>query len=181
MVPSSFPLPTGAVVQMAYVVDDIESAMAHWTRALGVGPFFHLPHFPLLDVRYRGEPSDLDIDVALTFNGPMCIELIRQNDGAPSIFREVIDTRGYGFHHWAVATSTFDVDLARYRARGNDVVSSGTVAIGARVAYLGTQDALGSMLEIIEVTPAVDEFFGMVREAAQSWDGSAPVRLLGPA
>jgi len=180
MAPSSFHLPEGDVMQMSYVVDDIGRAMEHWTRALGVGPFFYLPHFPLLDARYRGEPTDLDIDLALTFSGPMCIELIRQNDGAPSIFREVIDARGYGFHHWAVATSTFDDDLARYQARGNHVASSGVAAIGARVAYLDTQAALGSMVELIEVTAAVDQFFGMVREAAQSWDGSAPVRSLGP-
>jgi hypothetical protein len=172
MAASSFQLPAGTIMQMAYVVDDIERAMEQWTRTVGVGPFFHMPHFPLLDIRYRGESSDLDIDVALTFDGPMCIELIRQNSGAPSIFREMIDARGYGFHHWAVATPTFDADLARYLARGNHIASSGVVGIGARVAYLDTHASLGGMLELIEVTAAVDEFFGMVHEAAQSRDGA---------
>ncbi|HEX4341262.1 MAG TPA: VOC family protein [Polyangiaceae bacterium] len=70
---------------MAYVVADIGRAMQQWTDTLGVGPFFYLPHFPLIDVRYRGEPGELDITLALSFSGPMCIELIQQNGSAPSI------------------------------------------------------------------------------------------------
>ena len=30
----------GPVMQTAYVVRDLDAAMAHWTGVLGVGPFF---------------------------------------------------------------------------------------------------------------------------------------------
>ena len=98
-------------MQISYVVEDIEREMQRWTQELGVGPFFYLPHFPVEDAMHRGSPSHADIDVALAFNGSMCFELIRQNNHAPSVFRELIDSRGYGFHHWAVSTRDFDAEL----------------------------------------------------------------------
>jgi hypothetical protein len=117
---------------------------------------------------------------AVTFSGSTCFELIRQNDGAPSVFREVIDSRGYGFHHWAVSTRAFDAELERREKDGAVIASSGRVTIGARVAYLDTSPPLGGMLEVAEITPAVEEFFGMVRAASVAWDGRDPIRVLGP-
>ena len=171
----------GGVWQVSYVVDDIEREMERWTRELGVGPFFYLPHFPIEEVVYRGNPSHADIDVAVAFSGSTCFELIRQNDRAPSIFRELIDSRGYGFHHWAVSTRAFDAELERREKSGTVVASSGRVSIGARTAFLDTNRSLGGMLEVAEVTPAMEEFFGMVHAASKTWDGSDPVRMLEPA
>ena len=37
----------GKVCQNGYVVRDIEAALAHWTRILGVGPFFYIERVPL--------------------------------------------------------------------------------------------------------------------------------------
>ena len=36
----------------------------------------------------------------------------------PSVYREMIEMHGYGFHHWAVASHDLNRDLADYRARG---------------------------------------------------------------
>src|SRR5262249_47537963 len=138
----------GAIMQVSYVVEDIEREMKRWTQELGIGPFFYLPRFPVQDVVYRGNPAPVDIDVALAFSGSMCFELVRQNDRAPSIFRELIDSRGYGFHHWAVSTKDFDADLRHREKAGGVVASSGRVAVGARVAYLDTTASLGGMLEL---------------------------------
>lgn len=55
----------GEVRQNGYVVHDIEAAMKHWTEALGVGPFFYLERAPIKDFRYYGEPSDLEVSIAL--------------------------------------------------------------------------------------------------------------------
>jgi Glyoxalase/Bleomycin resistance protein/Dioxygenase superfamily len=171
----------GAIMQVAYVVEDIEREMQRWTHELGIGPFFYLPHFPVADAVHRGRPSEADIDVALTFSGAMCFELIRQNNRAPSVFRELIDSKGYGFHHWAVSTKDFDAELQRKEKAGGVIASSCRVVVGARNAFVDTTASLGGMLEVIEVTPAVEEFFGMLRAASQSWDGSDPIRVLGPA
>jgi hypothetical protein len=175
----SYGLPLGAIMQVAYVVEDIEAEMDRWTRVLGVGPFFYIPHFPLQDVVHRGKPADIDVDVALACSGSICCELIRQNCRSPSPLREVVEARGYGFHHWAVGTRTFDQELARREKAGTRVASTGAAGIGARFAYLDTVTTLGGMVELIEITPAVDGVFSMIHAAAQTWDGRHPVRPLG--
>ena len=177
----SFGQPLGAVMQVAYVVEDIKKAMAHWTEKLDVGPFFLFEHFALEDYRYRGQQSDLDITIALAFSGSMCFELIVQNSKKPSVYSEVVEKRGYGFHHWAISTETFDDDLARYKSKGNDEVLYGRVPdpINARAAYADTLDDLGGMIELIEINPAVEGFFSAIKEPSVNWDGKDPVRTMG--
>ena len=44
----------------------------------------------------------------MSFAGHMNIELIQPlNDAEPSVYREWIEKRGYGFHHWGRATDEF--------------------------------------------------------------------------
>jgi len=177
----SFGQPQGAIMQVAYVVEDIEKAMKHWTETLGVGPFFLFEHFALEDYRYRGKPGDLDITLALGFSGSMCFELIFQHSKSPSVYTEVVERRGYGFHHWAVSTNNFEADLKRHIAAGNAEVLYGLVPdpINARAAYVDTMAELGGMIELIEMTPAVEGFFAALKEPSVNWDGNDPVRMLG--
>lgn len=175
----SFGQPLGAVMQMAFVVSNIEREVQHYAR-LGVGPFFHFPHFPAIDARFRGQPCSADFAVALAFSGSMCIELVCQNDDAPSPFREHVARRGFGLHHFAVSTRTLDADLERHQAAGMSVVGSAATAIGGRAVYLESASGEGSLLELIEMPPPVEQFFGMLHAAAQAWDGSEPLRQLTP-
>lgn len=168
----------GEIMQVAYVVPDIGEAMKRWTGQLGVGPFFHFPKFPLLDAQYRGKPCDFDVDLALAYSGGMCFELIQQNNDAPSVYREIIDRRGYGFHHWAISTRDIDGLIAAYRARGFQLALHGVAAVGARAAYIDTSELLGGMVELIELKPAVEGLFATIRDASVDWDGSEPVRSL---
>ena len=41
--------------KVAYLVPDIEAAMDHWSRVLGVGPWFYNPKVPIRNYHYRGE------------------------------------------------------------------------------------------------------------------------------
>lgn len=174
----SFGVPLGAVMQTAFVVDDIEREMAYFSRTLGVGPFFYLPRFPAMDVKFRGKPIEVDFSVALAFKGSMCFELICQNDDAPSPFREVVLARGFGLHHVAVSTRSFEADLQRFQTEGMELVGTAATAVGGRVAYVSPKSAAVPMLELLEMTPPVEQFFGMMHAAAQNWDGKDPVRRL---
>ena len=72
----------GDVRQNGYVVRNIESALEHWTEVLGVGPFWYFEEAPVEDFRYRGEPSELVVSIALAQSGPLQIELIGANSTA---------------------------------------------------------------------------------------------------
>src|SRR5262245_342348 len=117
----SFGQPDDGIIQMAYVVEDIHAAMDHWVRKLKVGPWFLLPHFSGEEPQYRGKPSRAEVSLAMSFAGHMNVELIQPNNDAPSVYREVLEKRGPGFHHFGIATANFDADLERHRTAGHEL------------------------------------------------------------
>jgi methylmalonyl-CoA/ethylmalonyl-CoA epimerase len=172
----------GPVMQLGFVVPDLEQAASHWAR-LGVGPFFLLEHIDFAEVRYKGEPTRFDMSVAVGQWGPVQVELIRQYDAVPSIYTDFDGSRAGGLQHLGVMTDSVADHLARLAAEGIEPVQSGSTANGIRFAYVNT-DGLpgahpGGMIELIEHGPAIDGFFDMVREAAVGWDGHKPLRRLG--
>jgi hypothetical protein len=133
-----FGQPDDGIIQMCYVVPDIRAAMNTWIDKLKVGPWFLLDHFTGTDPKYRGRDSTADVSIAMSFAGHMNIELIQPNDHAPSVYREWIERRGYGFHHWGRASVNFDRDVAKYQAAGHDLVFLAGVPSGGHVAYMDT-------------------------------------------
>lgn len=177
-----FGQPLGGIMQVAYVVPDLETAMDRWTRELRVGPWFLFRNFPIANVTYRGTPCTPDIDLALAFSGSMCFELIRQNDSQPSVYMDIVKTRGFGFHHWGVSTRDFDGDIRRYKAMDAELALYGEVPpVEARAAYMDTSASLGGMIELIEINEKVNDFFNAMHDAARNWDGRTdPVRGFEP-
>jgi hypothetical protein len=47
----------GTVRQLAWVVRDIDAAMDHWSRVLGVGPWFHKPRVGVTRFRHQGREA----------------------------------------------------------------------------------------------------------------------------
>jgi len=175
----AFGQPLGAVMQVAYTVADLNAALAHWVRAMRVGPFFVFDDLAIEDERYYGAPSDVKLSIALAYSGSLCIELVQQRNDVPSVFHDAIRARGYGFHHWALSTDDLDADVARYGAFGARTAFSGRVAIGGRFAYLDTTEQLGGMVELIEIDGKVEELFANLKSVAEAWDGRDPVHRPG--
>jgi hypothetical protein len=161
---------------MAYVVEDIHQAMATWVKRLNVGPWFLLDSFTGVDASYRGKPGNAAIKLAMAFAGHMMIELIQERDKIPSVYREVIEKRGYGFHHWGVATNEFDRHVERYRASGYEMAFYARVPSGGRVGYMDTTRDLPGMVELIELGASFDTIFSRFYRASIGWDGAEPVR-----
>ena len=168
----------GPIVQNAFVVRDIESAVAHWSGKVGVGPFYLLEHVAFGEVQFRGAPLSLDMSVAIAQWGPIQIELIAQHDRTPSIYTEFAARHGEGLQHVGVMCDSLDAELERHKARGVSPVQWGATAAGMRFAYLDTDAQPGGMIELIENGPAVEAFFAMVRKGAANWDGSRALRRL---
>ena len=169
----------GEIRQNGYVVRDIEAALAHWTSVLGVGPFFYLERAPIEDFRYRGEPSDVEVSIALANPGPLQIELIQQRNDAPSMYRDFLAAGHEGLQHVAYWTERFDADLERLAEAGYRVGQSGHIGEGGRFVYFETEAHPGSVVELSEVSGAKGRFFAHVAEVAARWDGSEPVRRMG--
>ncbi len=161
---------------MAYVVEDIHRAMNQWVEQLKVGPWFLLERFTGVDAVYRGQPSEADVAIAMSFAGHMMIELIQPNNNAPSVYRETIEKRGYGFHHWGIASNDFDRDLETYRKRAAELAFFARVPSGGRIAYMDTTAQLPGMVELIELGASFEPMFTGFYRASLGWDGRDPVR-----
>ena len=166
----------GGIVQCAYTVADIDKSMRDFTSRLGVAPWFVLGPFTAPEGQYRGKPTDLNLTLAIGFAGHMMIELIQQNNDVPSVYRETIAARGHGFHHWAIASSDFDADVARYRAMGYEIAFSDRSPRGVRIVYMDATRDLPGMVEIIEMTPALEANYAEMYRAARDFDGCDPIR-----
>ena len=172
----------GPVMQLGFVVPDLEAAARHWTR-LGVGPFFLLEHIQFAECRYKGTPTRFDMSVAVGQWGAVQVELIRQYDAVPSIYTDFDGSRAGGLQHLGVMTDDVPAHLERLAGLGVAPIQSGSTANGIRFAYVATDTQAGGhpggMIELIEHGPAIDGFFAVVREASVNWDGSKPLRRLG--
>lgn len=169
------PVAHDVIKQIAYVVDDLDAAIAHWVRVLRVGPFFRFDDVSAADMRYRGAPATARLSIAVGNSGGVQIELIALRDGAPSIYREL--TRGV--NHLALLASDFDAETHRLEALGHPVAWALSLPGLCRVHYHDTLAVFGHFIELWEATDAMRGFVEMVESAAVGWDGSDPVRRLG--
>jgi hypothetical protein len=166
----------GEIRQAGYVVPDIEAAMDHWSRVLGVGPWFYREKVPIENYTYRGQRYEVHNSVALANSGPLQMELIQTRNDAPSMYRDFQKAGNAGLQHVAYWTETFDDDMKRLTAQGFKVVMSGEVGERGRFVYFDTEYHPGTVIELSEVAGPKGKLFRMIREASLGWDGSNPVR-----
>ncbi len=166
----------GEIRQLGYVVDDIESAMAHWYGVMGVGPWFYNPKVPIRDYRYDGKSYEVHNSVALANSGFVQIELIQTRDDTPSMYRDFKRAGHRGLQHVAYWTQDYDADLARMQAEGFRVRMSGEVGANGRFCYFDREAHPGTVIELSEVVGPKGRLFDLIRSAARNWDGSEPVR-----
>jgi hypothetical protein len=169
----------GQVVQTAYVVQKIRPAIDWWINDGKAGPFFLLDSFTGADQRYRGQPTMADVSIAMGFAGHMMIEVIQPKDDRPSVYKEIIERRGYGFHHLGIAFEDTEAARRDYEARGYHVAFSAPVPSGGTVYYMGEGANAPGFVEIIPATDGMDEMFTRYWRASVDWNGAEPIRPFG--
>lgn len=153
-----FGQPTDGIFQVAFVVEDLETSIEQFSSRLDIGPWTTLRDVGPDGTTFLGKPSRARSHVAFGFCGHMAYELIQPTDNHPSVHREVIEDRGYGFHHFGRATSNFDRSLEAMSEAGYEPI--GRVQLpGLRIAMLDTRDVLPGMTELIEASEAVNTSF----------------------
>ena len=162
-------------MQNGFVVRDWREAAEHWARALGVGPFFVVEHIEFAECRYRGEPTAIDMSVAIAYAGEFQIELVEQHNDAPSIYTDFLANNADGLQHVGALTEDLDRALDENDLRGR-IVQDGTTAAGQRFAYVDTVLHNGTMLEIIETDATMLKGFDYMKDAARRWDGVDAIR-----
>lgn len=108
----------GDIMQLAFVPEDFDAAVKHWTQVMGVGPFFLIEGIHLEGMKYRGQPTDAVFDLALAYWGDLQIELIRPRDNHPSVYTGEYGATGNGLHHSASSSTTSTMPAPCARRKG---------------------------------------------------------------
>ena len=177
--PLDFGQPLNGIIQVAFVVEDIRQSIHHWLKTLHVGPWFLQERWAPAEATYRQQPSTAEIAAALAFSGHTLIEFIQPLDDRPSVYREVIEQRGYGFHHIACSSEDYHADVRRYEELGFPLAFQTRVPTGSLVGYMDTRSVLPGFTELIQSTVANERFFTGIHKAALGWDGTDPLRSFG--
>ncbi len=164
----------GPIMQNGFVVHDWREAAAYWAETLGVGPFFALEHVDFAECRYRGEPADIDMSVAIAYTGDYQIELVQQHNDTPSIYTDFLQHNAPGLQHVGTLVDDLDEALDANHLRGR-ILQDGVTGAGQRFAYVDTVLHNGTLLELIEADPAMKKSFAYMRAAAADWDGRNPI------
>lgn len=161
--------------QASWVVKDLEEAILRWATVSQVGPFFVNSDVQVEQARYRGQPAEFSVRLALAQAGPMQIELIEQLDDTPSVYRDSVPMGHEGFHHMAAFVDDVDAEIARYGAAGAELVYDGYFG-DVRLGYVDTRSQLGFMTELFNHQPGMDALFAYIAAEGEKWDGTDPIR-----
>ncbi len=159
------------IVQIAYHVTDIDTAIGRWHAMFGLGPFVVRRHIGLKNVLYRGTPETLDISAAHAQTGDVQIELVTQHCDRPSAFRDMFSPAEEGLHHVAMFPADHDAMVAHFVANGAAPTTELITAEGRGATYVDTRPLCGHMTEIYRINDSLIEFYRLIAEAARAWDG----------
>jgi Glyoxalase/Bleomycin resistance protein/Dioxygenase superfamily len=161
----------------AYVVDDIEATVGRLVDQLGAGPFFLVRKVPFESTLSRGEPATFLHNSAFGQGGGGPIELIEIIDLAPERVERGFSGQRPALHHVGYAVPAEEVGPLRSELDQRGLPEYLSTQLGEVESTLHDASAsLGHDIEVHVDSQALREFFGMVRDGAEGWDGSEPLR-----
>ena len=151
---AKLPFLQNGIAQVGLVVENIDRAVAKYWEMFGIGPW-HIYTYgkPLVKrMTYRGQPADYRMRVALSWLGPLRIELIEPLEG-DTVYDEFVRDHGYGVHHFGILVDDMKAALAHAEAAGLVMIMDGAgfgLDGDGHYAYLDTEALFGTTLELIE-------------------------------
>jgi hypothetical protein len=166
--------------QIAFVVADIDAAMAQW-NAIGVGPFFIKRRLEFASFQYYGiaQPSPI-ISIALAHTGSVQIEIIQQHDDLESVYKDYLTAADQSVPQHVASWCTTDECATRCTEvlnAGGECAQTCTIAsTGTQLAYFSRGNA-AVMFEIADLRDFRHQRRVQdIEDAARTWDGRDPVR-----
>lgn len=142
------------IAQIAIIVPDLEEAVENYWKLFGINDWhFYTYGKPLVKrMTYHGQPAEYKMRVALSYFGPMRVELIEMVEG-DTIYADFVEEHGYGVHHFGVLVQDIQKAITEAEATGFKMIMDGA-GFGrdgdGHYAYIDTEEALGFTIELIE-------------------------------
>jgi methylmalonyl-CoA/ethylmalonyl-CoA epimerase len=153
-VEGKLPFLQNGVAQVALIVEDLEEAVEAYWKLFGIGPWhFYTYGQPLVQrMSYHGQPGEYKMRIALSYLGPLRIELIEMVEG-DTVYADFVREHGYGVHHFGLLVEDMEEAIAQAEAAGLTMTQDGA-GFGrdgdGHYAYLDTEEQIGVTLELIE-------------------------------
>ena len=174
----------GSIQQVAYIVENIDQAIAHWHSEYGIGPFVVARNEnPMTNAFYRGEKAeDVVIDLAFGYFGDLQIELIEFKNDVPSLYKEAIERKQTDLQHYGVLVEDFAAATEFAAKQGfKPVVEAGikglvqmhyieatdfdkNVFAANEASYMKTPEGHGIVLEVIELNAMTRPYFDSIKK-----------------
>jgi Glyoxalase/Bleomycin resistance protein/Dioxygenase superfamily len=182
--PGSTQLDLGPIHHLAYVVEEIEPAVRRLHEQFGAGPFIQIEDATPEEVTSRGEPAVYVHGTAFGVCSGVAVELIQAGRIEPTRVAERFRLNDDGtprLQHVAYAFSPPTVDEVRadLESRGLPEYLRARAAGDVEMTYHDASGTFGHDFEIHLDSASLSGFFGLVREAADGWDGSDLLRPFG--
>jgi methylmalonyl-CoA/ethylmalonyl-CoA epimerase len=167
----------GPIKQWGFLVKNLDEAMRSWVEQLGVGPWWGYRNVTLQS-QFRGETTEVKMNVGLAYQNGVQIELIEQTNRVQSPYRAFYDTPHFQMLH-QLAYIVPDLDAAVQRGKAAGLVEHGAVSNAySRYVYMDSPALAGLVVELMPHNPDfVADYARCLQEAAQ-WDGTNPYRLV---
>jgi methylmalonyl-CoA/ethylmalonyl-CoA epimerase len=155
----------GPILQVAYVVENLDNSIQSWDQQMGVRPFAVARDVaPFVGAKYRGENcDDMRMSLGFAYMGDVQLELIEQRDDRPSIYKEMLDRGNPGLHHYCFGVEDYASAYEQAISSGFQVVVQAGDANGGMI-YCESQGIPGLILEIIPWDDSTKPYFEGTRE-----------------
>jgi hypothetical protein len=164
----------------AYVVESIAATVERLAEQLGGGPFFLVENVPFENVTSRGEPAEFVHHSAFGYCGGGPIELMEIVRLVPERVAARFSGARPRVHHVAWAVPAASVEVLRRELEGRGLPEYLSTQLGEVNSTLHDAAAsLGHDIEIHVDCQGLRDFFQMVREGAEDWDGAEALRPVG--
>lgn len=143
--------------QIGIVVRDLDKTIEHLT-SLGLGPFQRTEAIHP-STRMRGRKVSYEVKLGFAQQGPVQIELIEYQRGE-TIQKEFLDEKGEGLHHICFQVKDINATVEKFTKKGIKVLQEDRFIGGGGLAYLGTDEIGGIIIEVVQLPPDFDPEVG---------------------
>jgi methylmalonyl-CoA/ethylmalonyl-CoA epimerase len=165
----------GEIMQLGYIVEDIDASAREWTARVGAGPFYLIDSMVFDQYYYRGIRTDLEMRIALGYWNNMQIELIQPLSDTDTLYNRALRSSPGRLNHCATVVGDVDALLERHQLQER-VIHSGKMPTGVKFVYLEEYLPGSLHLELIEAQQDTLMAFAGMEKASLQWDGEGPVR-----
>lgn len=148
----------GKIGQIGCVVRNLANTIRNYEETIGIGPFMTLDFKPEKNFIRGRNGDDMLLKIAVTqLTSELSLELIEVVTGEP-YHKDFLEKHGEGVQHLGFFSDDYDGVLARAGQLGIPVLMSAETDVPGmghiRAAYLDTYDLVGTLFEVIEITPS---------------------------